>query len=110
MFNLTSQERKVFVFLFTMLIFGAGASFLSKKFAPAKKLLAAYQNIGKVSLNEADKETLMGVKGIGSKLAQRIIEYRMSQCGFQDIEELKNIEGITQYRYEKIKDSFILRK
>ncbi len=110
MFNFTPQERKVFIFLLATALIGSAIAFLSKKYAPVKSLLVSYQNIGKVSLNEADKELLMSIKGIGEKLAQRIIEYRTNQQGFRDIEELKNVRGITLYRYEKIKESFTIRQ
>lgn len=110
MLNFTPQEQKVFLFLLILSLIGSGTGFLSKKFVPVKRLLTSYQDIGKVALNEADMESLMGVKGIGEKLAQRIIEYRKNQHGFQNIEELKNIKGMSEYRYNKVKDYFIIRR
>ena len=110
MFNLTAEERKVALFLITIGFIGIGINFLIKINSPVKILSCYGQDIGKVDLNSADKDLLNSVPGIGAKLAQRIIEYRETQASFKEIEELKNIKGITDYKYEKIKDSFIIKQ
>lgn len=58
----------------------------------------------KISLNQASKEELMTLDGIGSFKADSIIEYRTKHQGFQTIEELKNVSGIGETLYESIKD------
>ncbi len=57
-----------------------------------------------VDLNGADKETLMGLNGIGEAFAQRIIEYREENGGFKSVQELTNIRGIGQTLLEKNRD------
>lgn len=109
MFSLTRQERGVILFLITMALVGRGIEFLIKKYSSVRTFLCFNQDIGKVNLNKADKETLIGVPGIGERLAQRIIEHREKQGDFEEIEELKKIKGITAYRYEKFKDSFYIK-
>lgn len=109
MFNLTNEERKVMLFLITIGFIGIGINFLIKINSPVKILSCYGQDIGKVDLNSAGKDLLNSVPGIGTKLSQRIIEYREKQGGFREIEELKNIKGITNYKYEKIKDSVIVK-
>ncbi len=109
MFNLTPEERKVTLFLITIALVGAGLNFSIKKYSPAKTIACLAWDIGKINLNKADKDLLMEVPHIGEKIANRIIEYREKQTNFTTIEELKNIKGITDYKYEKIKDSFIVR-
>jgi len=104
MFGLTKDERMVILFLLSVALAGAGADFLAKIYSPSKTVAGFTQEIGKVDLNKADKSLLMSVPGIGEKLAQRIIEYRDREKGFCRVEELKNIKGITGYRFEKIKD------
>ncbi|RLB79648.1 MAG: competence protein ComEA, partial [Deltaproteobacteria bacterium] len=64
------------------------------------------QGVGKINLNQAAKENLMDVWGIGEKLSQRIIDYRRENGKFKDIAELKNIKGIGKSKYEAIKDYF----
>ena len=62
----------------------------------------------KVSLNKATKEELMTLEGIGESKALSIIEYRTKKDGFQTLEELKNVNGIGESLYEKIKNNITL--
>lgn len=65
---------------------------------------AASQTAGKININEADKEELMSLEGIGDKKAEAIIERRETYAPFSDISEIKNVEGIGDGVFEKIKD------
>lgn len=58
---------------------------------------------GKVSLNSATIEELMTLPGIGESKAKLIIEYRNINKGFKEIEEIKNVKGIGDSIYAKIK-------
>ncbi len=104
MLNLTYQERQVFLFLIAVVLISLGSDFLIKRYSPLKTIGSFTQELSKVDLNSADKETLMNMPGIGEKLAQRIIDYRKQNNDFSDVEELRNIQGITKYRYEKLKN------
>jgi competence ComEA-like helix-hairpin-helix protein len=106
MFSLTREERRVSLFFIAIALIGMGMSFLIKVNSAAGVITRMHEDVAKIDLNRADKYLLMEVPGIGEKLVGRIIEYRLKEGGFGDIEELKNIKGITGYRYEKIKDSF----
>ena len=57
----------------------------------------------KISLNNASKEELMTLPGIGESKALLIIEYRKNNR-FNNIEEIMNVKGIGKSIYEKIKD------
>ena len=57
----------------------------------------------KISLNTATQEQLMTLSGIGEKTALKIIEYRNTQK-FNSIEDIKNVSGIGDSIFEKIKD------
>ena len=59
---------------------------------------------GKVNINTANKDTLMTLAGIGEAKAEAIIRYREEHGGFQSIEEIKEIEGIKDGVFNKIKD------
>ena len=58
----------------------------------------------KISINNATKEELTKLNGIGEKTAEKIIEYRKGNK-FKTIEDIKNVSGIGESLYEKIKDS-----
>lgn len=58
----------------------------------------------KISINNATKEELTKLNGIGEKTAEKIIEYR-KENKFKTIEDIKNVTGIGESLYEKIKDS-----
>lgn len=66
----------------------------------------AFQNAdsGKVNINTAMKEELMTLTGIGEVKADSIIRYRQEQGSFKKPEDLKNVEGIKDGVYEKVKD------
>ncbi len=58
----------------------------------------------KVNLNQASKEELMGLTGIGEVKAESIIRYREEQGNFKSIEEIMEIDGIKDGVFQKIKD------
>ena len=63
---------------------------------------------GKISINDADLSKLKEIPGIGEVKANSIILYREKNNGFKSIEELKNVDGIGEKTFEKIKDSIKL--
>ncbi|MCI8660394.1 MAG: hypothetical protein HFG54_09145 [Lachnospiraceae bacterium] len=59
---------------------------------------------GKVNLNTATKEELMGLRGIGEARAEDIIRFREERGGFKRIEDIMEISGIKDAAFQKIKD------
>lgn len=66
--------------------------------------IAPSNNGNKISINTADVVALDMLPGIGPTLANRIISYREENGNFTAIEQLKNIEGLGDAAFEKIKD------
>ena len=64
---------------------------------------------GEIDINTASKEELMSLPGIGASKAMDIISYREGNGGFSNIEELKNVSGIGDATYEKIKTQIKVR-
>lgn len=59
-----------------------------------------------VELNSADTLTLKKIPGIGSTFSKRIVKYRALLRGFYCVEQLAEVYGIDDERYESLKDWF----
>ncbi len=55
-----------------------------------------------INLNRADSTELLRVNGIGETTAGRIVRYREQLGGFVRVEQLSEVQGITESNYEKI--------
>ena len=62
----------------------------------------------KVNINAATKEELMTLDGVGEATAEKIIAYRQEHGSFSSIEEIKEVSGIGDKKYEAIKESIIV--
>ena len=58
---------------------------------------------GLVNINTANVEKLDELPGIGSSTAEKIIAYRKENGKFKSIDEIKNVSGIGEAKFEKIK-------
>jgi len=61
-------------------------------------------NQAKINLNKADETQLQNLPGIGPSKAAAIIEYRETSGLFKNVEDLKDISGIGDKTFEKLKD------
>ena len=57
-----------------------------------------------ISINKGTKEELMTLPGIGESKANNIIKYREEHGNFETLEDIKNVSGIGESVYSKIKD------
>ena len=58
----------------------------------------------KVNINTATKEQLLSLSGIGESKAVAIVDYRNNNGLFKRIEDIKNVSGIGEALFAKIKD------
>ena len=61
-------------------------------------------NDNKININTADLSELDSLPGFGQVTAQKIIEYRQEYTKFNSIEELMNIKGIGEKKFNNVKD------
>jgi competence protein ComEA len=57
----------------------------------------------RVNVNTASQEELEALPGIGPEMAKRIIEYRKTSGGFATIDDLKNVSGIGDKVFMRLK-------
>ncbi len=63
----------------------------------------------KININKADVATLATLPGIGPSKAQSILTYREENGQFQTIDDLKNVSGIGDKTFEKLKDAITVK-
>jgi len=59
---------------------------------------------GKININTANSTILQSLPGIGPVLSERIIEYRNQNGLFGVIDDIMNVSGIAEKKFEGIKD------
>lgn len=101
-FSLTRQEKQVIIFLLAAALAGLGVKFYFKTCYSGLTIRGFNERMAKINLNSADKNALMGLPGVGEKIASCIIDYREKNGNFESTGELNNIKGITNSKYEKI--------
>jgi competence protein ComEA len=62
----------------------------------------------KVNLNTASLEQLQTLPGVGPEMAKRIVEHRTKIGKFTKIEEILNVKGIGEKRFQKMKDRLLV--
>ena len=58
----------------------------------------------KVNINKADVSELQNLPGVGVSLAEKIFNYRKENGNFKKIEDLKNVNGIGEKKFEALKE------
>lgn len=62
----------------------------------------------KININEASEKELALLPNIGPKTANTIIEHRIKFGEFKSIEDLMNVKGIGQKKFDKLKNNIIV--
>lgn len=63
----------------------------------------------KININTATQTQLETLSGIGPSTATKIIAYREENGKFTKIEDIKNVSGIGESKFEKIKDDIVVK-
>ena len=83
--------------------------FLVPKTLSAAEEVVAPKASKLININTASAGELTSLKGIGEKTAQSIIEYRQKNGPFKAIEDIKNLKGIGDKKFEAIKSSICVK-
>lgn len=76
---------------------------------PGQNIGISSKDDGKININTADIAELETLSGIGPATAQKIIDYRNENGPFKSIEEIKNVSGIGDRKFEQIKEKITSR-
>lgn len=64
---------------------------------------ATGENVKKVNINQATAAQLSHLPRVGAKAAQRIVDFRTSKGPFARIEDLMEVKGFGEKRFEQLK-------
>lgn len=62
----------------------------------------------KININTADAKKLEDIPGVGPATAKKIIDYRDKNGKFNTIEDIKNVTGIGDKKFDNMKDSICI--
>ena len=122
MFDLTKQEKVILIFLASTFITGLGVSSYKKSQQSVKLQVQPYkintareeadkfiEDYSLININSLEIDQLNRLPGVGDKIAARIVDYRKRHGPFRAKEELMQVKGIGEKKFEKIKDLIILK-
>ena len=121
MLDLTKQEKIILIFLTLTLVTGLGVSSYKKSQQRIQLSVQPYQiNSARteanrfieqqrfININTFKIDELIRLPGVGEKIAQTIVVYHKIHGPFKAKEELMQVKGIGEKKFEKIKDLIIL--
>lgn len=120
MWNLEKTEKRLLIVLMAALLIGVGI-LVYRKSCPVGNLRISYSGTGpgpgarhvakegkKININEATAEELANLKGVGTVLAHRIVDYRTKNGLFVSIDDIKRVPGIGNALFARIKDDVVI--
>ena len=66
-------------------------------------------SITKININKATQAELETIPGVGPSTALKIINYRNENGKYKNIEDIKNVSGIGDAKFEKMKDYITIK-
>ncbi len=79
--------------------------FVSASFGAVSRIMPETEET-RININTATEADLKAVPGIGPELARSVIALRQERGGFHFLEELKDVSGIGDKRFEALKAFF----
>ena len=89
----------------------AEEEYITFEYGNNKNIIQDYNKGGneKVNINTANQTELETLPGIGTATAEKIIDYRNKNGKFSSIEDILNVKGIGNAKYENIKESICVK-
>lgn len=89
----------------------AEEEYITFEYGNNKNIIQDYNKGGneKVNINTANQTELETLPGIGTTTAEKIIDYRNKNGKFSSIEDIQNVKGIGNAKYENIKESICVK-
>lgn len=89
----------------------AEEEYITFEYGNNKNIIQDYNKGGneKVNINTANQTELETLPGIGTATAEKIIDYRNKNGKFSSIEDIQNVKGIGDAKYENIKESICVK-
>ena len=100
--------KKTRISLTMVVLVAIGFMIVAAAGAQDKGMKKTKQNTAIVNLNTATAEELEQVKGIGPKLAEKIIEYRKTNGPFKRAEDIVKVQGIGTKFWDANKNRFVV--
>lgn len=120
MWDLTKQEKIILIFLSLTFVCGLGIN-TYKKAQPELKLSVQPYKINTreeadkfiaqqrfVNINSFEINELTRLPGVGEKIAARIVEYHRRNGPFRSKEELLQVKGIGEKKFEELRPLIII--
>jgi len=82
---------------------------LELKDRPFERIAKKEPGENSINLNTASREDFMKISGIGDKTARNILSYRQKNGKFRVINELMNVKGIGEAKFEKFKKYLFIK-
>lgn len=103
MFSLTPKERKVLIFIGSLILAGSLLRFFNIEAKERPAFEEKIHSSSIININNASKERLEEIPGIGAVTALRIIDYREKFGSFKSLEDLTKVKGIGPKKAEAMK-------
>ena len=89
----------------------AEEEYITFEYGNNKNIIQDYNKGGneKVNINTANQTELETLPGIGTATAEKIIDYRNKNGKFSSIEDIQNVKGIGNAKYENVKESICVK-
>ncbi len=97
--------RKAFIIAVIISVIFMNGNLILNSYAKDSIEVVESVEIPVVNINTATAEELQLIKGIGPKLAARIINYREENGTFSTVDDLMQVRGIGSSKFEKIKEN-----